>query len=299
MRNYLLTIISLLFFSGCFKPYTESKVTEESLLHLEIKGMIIDETAENLMKNIRKYAGDKRIKGVVIRVSSPGGAVGASQEIYTVIKEIREFYKKPVYVSGGSIVASGGVYSAMSADQIFISPGTLFGSIGVVMTFRNLSELIRWAKTDIYVLKAGEFKDGGNPFREMTLREREIFESLLDEVLNQFKEAISEGRGLNAEAVDRIADGRIFTGEQALDFGLVDKIGSFHDTVRELGKKVGLGSSPKLFHPMEENPFLKYFMGASKKSELAFIKKAFSRFLSLEQLSGTPLYIMPSYLSPQ
>ena len=298
---FVTLISSCLFFTGCFKPYSESKIKKDSLLSLEIKGMILDETAEKLMKTVRKYAGDKRIKGVILRISSPGGAVGASQEIYSLVKEIREFYKKPVFVSGGSVVASGGVYAAMSADKIFISPGTLFGSIGVIMTFKNFSELVRWAKTDVYVLKAGEFKDGGNPFREMTLREREIFENLLEGVLVQFKKAISEGRGLDMQVVDSFSDGRIFTGEDALDLGLVDHVGNFHEALKELGKITGLGSSPELFAPSDNHPLLKYFGGggASQKMNSGFISNIISQFLSLENLTGQPLYILPSYLNPQ
>ena len=301
MKNYLLLSLCILFsfcFSGCFTNYSEQKVKEAALLHLEIKGMILDETSEKFMKNVRKYAGNERIKGVILRINSPGGTVGASQEIYSTIKEIRNFYKKPVFVSGGSVVASGGVYSAMSASRIFINQGTLFGSIGVIMTFKNLSELVRWAKTDVYVLKAGEFKDGGNPFREMTLREREIFENLLDGILSQFKKAIAEGRNLDAQVVDSFSDGRIFTGEEALDMGLVDQIGGFNDAVKELGKLTGLGSSPKLFSPTEEHPILKYFGGATSNHN-HFVQKIFSQFLSLNRLAGQPLYVLPSYLIPQ
>ena len=301
MKNYFLLLFCILlplFFSGCFTNYSEQKVKGDSLLHLEIKGMILDETAEKFMKNVRKYAGDERVKGVVIRINSPGGTVGASQEIYSAVKEIRDFYKKPVFISGGSVVASGGVYSAMSASRIFVNQGTLFGSIGVIMTFKNLSELARWAKTDVYVLKAGEFKDGGNPFREMTLREREIFENLLDGILSQFKKAIAEGRNLSAQVVDSFSDGRIFTGEEALDMGLVDQIGGFNDAVKELGKLTGLGSSPKLFSPNEEHPILKYFGGgASNRNH--FVQKVFSQFLSFNHLAGQPLYVLPSYLIPQ
>ena len=291
-----LIIISL---SSCFNFYeTKKKVKSPSILFLEIKGIITSSTSEKFMENVREYAGKESIKGVLIRINSPGGTVGASQEINATVKEIREYYKKPVIVSGGDIVASGGVYSIMSADQILINSGTLFGSIGVLMQFQNLSELARWAKVEIYALKAGEFKDGGNPFREMTLRERELFENTLDTILDQFKDSIIKGRSLSEKIVDRIADGRIMTGEEALELGLVDEIGSFNEAVKVIGKITGLGSEPILFSPKTESPFAKYLGGSSAGSQ-SFLQKIINKFVTLNSISGQPLYILPSYISPQ
>ncbi len=289
----------IFFLTACFNLYgTKKKVKTNSILFLEIKGIITSATSEKFMEYVREYVSKESIKGVLIRVNSPGGTVGASQEINTTIKEIKDYYKKPVIVSGGDVVASGGVYSIMSADQILISPGTLFGSIGVLMQFQNLSELARWAKIEVYALKSGEFKDGGNPFREMTLRERELFENTLDTVLDQFKDAIIKGRNLDEKMVDRVADGRVMTGEEALELGLVDKIGSFNEAVKVIGKLSGLGSEPVLFSPSTESPFSKYF-GSSSSNTQSFLQKAISKFFTLSSISGQPLYILPSYLAPQ
>lgn len=298
IQKVFLILISLCL-TSCLNIYeSKKKVSKDSILFLEINGLITSAVSENFMGHVRDYASKDEIKGVLIRVNSPGGTVGASQEINRTVKDIKSYYKKPVVVSGGDVVASGGVYSIISADQIFLSPGTLFGSIGVLMQFQNLSELIRWAKIEIYALKAGEFKDSGNPFRGMTLRERELFENTLDTVLSQFKEAIVKGRGLEEKVVQDISDGRIMTGEEALELGLVDHIGSLNEAVRAIGQASGLGSDPKLFSPVSQSPFMKYFGGDGTQSQ-SFIERLAYKFFNLYSLSGHILYVWPSYLSPQ
>ena len=280
--------------SGCFNMYPAKKeVKEEAILSVKVQGILTSEVSEKFMSEVREYAGKNKIKGVLVRVETPGGTVGASQEINATIKEIREFYKKPVFVSGGDIVASGGVYAIMSADQIFLNPGTLFGSIGVLMQFTDVSELARWAKMDVYHLKSGEFKDSGTPFRKMTLRERELFENLLESVLDQFKAAVARGRGLEEKVVERLADGRIISGGEAVDLGLADTLGPFNAAVRAIGKKTGLGSAPKLFSPEEEFPFSLYLDSLLKPPSL---KQLFQKIPPLSSFSGQPLFLLPSHL---
>ena len=275
----------------------ERAVKENAILLLRIEGLITSELSEKFMEDVRKYAGKDKIKGVLIRVNSPGGTVGASQEVNSTILEIKTLYKKPVYVSGGDLVASGAVYSIVSADKIFVSHGTLFGSIGVLMQFSNMSELIRWAKMDIYNLKAGEFKDSGSPYRQMTLRERELFEELMDDTLDQFKSSIAEGRSMELKEVEEFADGRIFSGASALEFGLVDNLGTFNQAIREIGEKTGLGSDPHLFDPRAKTPYERFFENFSAKSS-SFLSRVFSLFNQMGQLSGQALYILPSYIAP-
>ena len=165
------------------------------------------------------------------------------------------------------------------------------------MEFHNYSELIRWAKMDIYHLKAGEFKDSGSPYRQMTLRERELFESLMENTLDQFKQAIVNGRKLDPKAVEIFSDGRIFSGKEAFELGLVDSIGSFNQAIRAIGEETGLGSDPHLFDPGAKTTYEKFFENFSGKSLL--FEKFFSIFNKFEKLSGQPLYILPSYVSPQ
>lgn len=299
-KNLFFCFVFCFFLSSClfdFGQMNQGKkdVKEDSIMVLNIKGVITNEMAEEFMKYIRDYTGEEKIKGVLVRVDSPGGAVGASQEINSAIREVREFYKKPVFVSGGGLVASGGVYSIMSADKIFVNKGVLFGSIGVLTEVHDYSELIQWAKMDIYYLKAGEFKDIKSSFRKMTLRERELLENLLANNLDQFKEAIIEGRKLSPEAVEAFADGRVFSGGEALEFGLVDALGSYNHAMRAIGEKTGLGSHPKLFDPWAKSSYEQFFERFSGKS-MSF-EKLFSRFMKLEKLSGQPLYMLPSYIS--
>ena len=299
-RNLPFFIILCLSLTACLDlneiQKKERTIKQNSILLLRIDGIITGELSERFMSHVRQYANKDRIKGVLIRVNSPGGTVGASQEINSAVLEIKKRYKKPVYVSGGNLVASGAVYSIVSASKIFVNPGTLFGSIGVLMQFSNVSDLIRWAKMDVYNLKAGEFKDSGSPLRKMTLRERELFEDLMDSTLDQFKSAIAEGRKIEMKEVEEFADGRLFSGSAALEFSLVDAMGNFNQALREIGEKTGLGSDPDLFDPGAKTPFEKLFEGVSAKSP--FLPQLFSKISQFEKLSGQVLYILPSYLAP-
>ena len=272
----------------------EKTIKQNSILLLRIEGIITGETSGQFMANIRKYADKERIKGVLIRVNSPGGTVGASQEINSTILEIKNRYKKPVYVSGGDLVASGAVYSIVSADKIFVNAGTLFGSIGVLMQFSNMEELLRWAKMEVYNLKAGEFKDSGSPLREMTLRERELFEELMENTLAQFKSSIVKGRKMEVKEVEKFADGRIFSGAEALEFGLVDTLGTFNQAIREIGERTGLSSDPDLFDPGAKTPYEKFFESLSIKTPL--LSQLFPKISQFDKLSGQMLYILPSYI---
>ena len=300
-RRPLFLFIFGLFLSGCFSPsvYHEPapmlKPKRDAVLSLSVTGVIGRKTAEGFMKRIRFYAGDEKIKGVLIRMDSPGGSVGASQEINAGIKAIRSLHKKPVIVSSGDMMASGAVLSAASADQIFVNPGTLFGSIGVIGQFENLEELLRFAKVDVYNIKSGEFKDSGSPHRKMTLREREMFESMMGALHGQFKQALVEGRGLKPELVERVSDGRVFTGEEAVKLGLADQAGNFNEAVRAIGKLSGLGSNPYLFTPQERGAFFKDFKDYFESSLL--LNLAGRIFSQPAGLRGKPLFILPSYLT--
>ncbi len=170
------------------------------------------------------------------------------------------------------------------------------------MFFQNLSELMKWAKMDNYVIKTGEFKDSGSPFRKMTLREREIFENLLEDTLDQFKRSIAQGRGLEIDEVDVYADGRVFTGEQALEMNLVDKIGNFREALEDLGYLTRLGPEPELFEPPTENKFFKYLFSNSKYSNNLFSQlftKISSELFLMSSLVGRPLYLLPSFIQSE
>jgi len=246
---------------------------------LEVNGVILN--SKKILKRLKKLEDSKKIKSIVLRVNSPGGAVAPSQEIYEALKKV----KKPVVTSMDSLAASGGYYISCGTKKIFANPGTLTGSIGVIMEFANLKKLYEWAKVERYAIKTGKFKDTGSDHREMTPEEREFMQNLVDNVLLQFKTAVSQGRGLSMSAVTPVADGRIFTGEQAKQLKLVDEIGTLDDAVKEAAKLAGLSEEdPKVYYPEEpKKSMLEYLMDsrggddeeeASTTSILGMIGKA-------------------------
>lgn len=224
---------------------------------VDIKGVIMD--SKKTVEQLDELSDDQQIKGVVVRVNSPGGSVAPSQEIYETIKKIGN--KKPVYVSMSSVAASGGLYVSLGAKKIFANPGTITGSIGVIMQFADLSKLFQWAKVNPYNIKTGRFKDIGSPNREMTAEEKAILQSMIDNVLGQFRRAVATARSLPMEKIVEISDGRIFSGEQAKQAKLVDELGGFSDTVDALAKDVGIQGKPTLFYPRKKHSVLEAVLG--------------------------------------
>jgi protease IV len=194
-----------------------------------------------------KLRKDDGIKAIVLRINSPGGSVGATQEIY---REVRKTSKdKRVVASMGDVAASGGYYVAAGADRIVANPGTITGSIGVIMHFARFEELLKKIGVNLSVIKTGEFKDIGSPHREMTEREKELIKSLIADIQDQFVDGVAEGRHLSVEKVREIADGRIFSGAQAKELGLVDVLGNFHDAVEAAKKMAGIKGEVTLVYP--------------------------------------------------
>lgn len=218
--------------------------TGDKVALLSIEGVILD--SKIYLESITSIKKDKNIKALVLRINSPGGAVGPSQEIYSEILKLREVM--PVIASLGSVAASGGYYIACSADKILTNPGTITGSIGVIAQFVNYKELLKWAKMDVEVLKSGKFKDSGSPLRDLTPEERAYLQSTIDNVHAQFKRAVSETRGLTPKEVDKIADGRIFTGEQAINLKLVDEIGTMNDAIEAAAALGNIEGEPYVTH---------------------------------------------------
>lgn len=214
---------------------------------VKINGAIME--SQRTLKALKEFEEDTSVKAVILRINSPGGAVGPSQEIYDAVKRVRK--TKPVVASFESVAASGGYYIAVAAEKIISNPGTLTGSIGVIMDFANLGELYKWAKVDRYNLKSGKFKDAGSETRPMTAEERELMQGLIDNVYQQFLHAVADGRKLPVEKVRPYADGRVLSGDQAFQLGLVDKLGGLDvaiDTVKELAK-IGEKQKVNLVYP--------------------------------------------------
>lgn len=212
---------------------------------VKIEGIITDSASIN--ESIRRFAKDENIKAIVLRINSPGGGVGPSQEIYEEVKKLRD--TKVVVASIGAVGASGGYYIACGADKIVANPGSITGSIGVIMEFLNLKELIEKLGMKGMVVKSGPLKDVGNPLRDMTEEERELLKTLIDNIHYQFVDAVADGRKLERSKVEVIADGRIFSGEQAKELGLVDILGNFYDAIEVSAKISGIKGEPRLVYP--------------------------------------------------
>lgn len=219
---------------------------------VEIKGEITE--SDEAVKQLHEFLRDDAIKAVVVRVDSPGGAVAPSQEIYTEVRRLAE--KKHLVVSMGGVAASGGYYLSAPADRIYANPGTLTGSIGVISQIPNVAEITDKLGFQMNVVKSGAAKDVGNPFRPFTPEDRAIFQSMIDNVYQQFVRAVAEGRNLPEEKVREIADGRVFTGEEAKGYGLVDELGNFRDAVSAAAEMAGIEGEPQLVYPPEEKEFV-------------------------------------------
>jgi protease-4 len=213
---------------------------------VEVEGMIVD--AEEILRDLKAHRENPLVRAVVIRINSPGGVVAPTQEIYQAVQRVREA-GKPVVASLGSVAASGGYYIAAAANEIYANPGTLTGSIGVIMQLANVESLMKKIGVEWVVVKAGAFKDLGNVGRPMTPEERRVLQALLDDVHGQFIAAVAEGRKLDRAEVVRFADGRVFTGTQAQSLKMVDKLGGFEDAIDAAGRLAGLAAPPRVLLP--------------------------------------------------
>ena len=209
---------------------------------VEVHGVI--ENSSDVVRQLRKYAKDSSVPVVVLHINSPGGGAAASQEIYEEVNKLREKGKK-VVASMGSVAASGGYYVACAADTIVANPATLTGSIGVIFQFPVAEELFKKIGLKFEVVKRGEIKDIGSMNRSMTKRERKSLQSVVDDTYDQFVDVVAESREMEREEVVKIADGSIFTGRQARELGLVDKLGNLQDAIGIAGEMVGMEEYPK------------------------------------------------------
>jgi len=213
---------------------------------VRIEGLLTD--SRTIVQDLKAMGEDTGIRAIVIRVDSPGGGVAASQEIYDEIVRVRDG-GTPIVVSMGSVAASGGYYVACPGDSILANPGTITGSIGVIMEFAQFQELFGKIGIDFDVVKSGEFKDIGSMSRPLTEGERALLQSTVDDIHTQFVETIAAEREMDTEAVRRLADGRIMSGRQALEAGLVDRLGSLQIALAVAGRMGGIEGEPKVQEP--------------------------------------------------
>jgi protease-4 len=258
---FVLTGIFFLFLAGIsllisslisHSPKTDIFTKKDGVGIIELKGLIV--SSEQILKHLTELRNSPNVKSIVLRIDSPGGAVGASQEIYAEVKRTSEV--KPVVASMGSMGASGGYYAALGADNIIANPGTMTGSIGVIVKFPNLESLYEKIGYKSEVIKSGPLKDVGASNRPLSDEERNLMQDLIDNVYTQFVRDIAASRSMPEETIYDLADGRIYSGEQALEVGLIDSLGNFTDAITLAADLGGLDTKdPQLIYPKVERKF--------------------------------------------
>jgi len=211
---------------------------------LRVEDVILD--SQIYLESIESITKDDNVKALVVRIDSPGGSVGPSQEIYSELKELGK--ELPIVASIGGVGASGGYYIACAAEKIYANPGAITGSIGAIAQFASYEKLLDWAKVDIEVIKSGKYKDVGSPFREMNEADKQYIQDLIDNVYSQFKSTVADSRHLDTKQIDKVADGKIYTGEQALNLKLIDELGTINDAISMAGDLGGIEGEPEVIY---------------------------------------------------
>ena len=260
----LIVVIGAVFFLLIARTLVQGGSIGDKVAVIDITGAI--SRTQTTIDQIHKYRDDQTIKAIVLRINSPGGSVAPVQEIYSELEKL----EKPIVASMGSTAASGGYYIAAIADEIFANPGTLTGSIGVIMQFTKIKGLYEKIGLEQQVVKSGRFKDTGSPVRDLTDEERELLQATLDDVHNQFIDAVSEGRQehLTREEIVALADGRIFSGQQALEHKLVDQLGNLPDAIERAGELGGIEGKPKVVRTERKTSMLERLLGPTGKENL-------------------------------
>ncbi len=294
-------VLGIIFFVMMFLAsfFTGSKKTAKTLpmvgtgkvALVKVEGVLT--ASAPIVEELNDYAEDPSIKAIVLRIDTPGGGVVVSQEIYNAVQNAKKDGKK-VVASMGTVAASGGYYVAAAADKIIANPGTLTGSIGVIMQFAVIEKLLDKIGVKGNVIKAGEYKDAGSPFRDMAPQERKLLQSVIDDVHNQFIEAVvkgrngalAEGRKLTIDEVRAVADGRILTGKQAYDLRLVDELGDLADSIRKAGDLAGIKGKPQVIEKKKKIPFFEYL----KEESATWIADVLTQGLGRSTVSLQYLY---------
>lgn len=268
-----LTGLLLLSFIGLVSGKSASLPLGEKIGVIEVNGIIA--SSKKTIERITDFRDEGSIKAIVLRVDSPGGGVGPSQEIYREVQKLAAV--KPVVVSMGGVAASGGYYIAAPATRVLANPGTITGSIGVIMEFTNVEDLMGKVGLKSLVVKSGTHKDIGSPVRTMTGEDRQILQGLIDDVHQQFVTAVATGRHLEEKEVRLLADGRIFSGRQALDLGLVDQLGNLEDAVDVAAELAGITGKPRTVYPRDERPrILEYIIQETLAQTLDMVREPLS-----------------------
>jgi protease-4 len=252
-----ITFFVLIYALGMFKGGRSSFSRHEKVGIVLIEGVISD--SSGIVDQIDDFSSDDGVRAVVLRIDSPGGGVAASQEIYQAVHQLRK--KKTVVTSMGSVAASGGYLIATASERIVANPGTITGSISAVMHFADIQELMKKVGVRSSVVKSGKFKDIGSPVRDMTAEERQLIQGIVDDIYDQFVRTISENRKIPLDNIIKIADGRIFSGRQALQLKLLDELGGLQDAVLIAGRLSGIEGKPEIIYATKKKAgLLKYLV---------------------------------------
>jgi protease IV len=227
----------------------EMTLSTNKVAVIPIEGEILD--SRETLDLLRKYAGNSTVKAIVMRINSPGGAIAPSQEIYSEIRKTRQKSGKPIVASLDSVGASGGYYIAAGCDEIVANPGSITGSIGVILDWMEVDDLVHWAKMRRETITSGAMKAAGSPFRQLTDAERQYLQRIVLQLHQQFVKAVAEGRTgkITEQQVAQLADGRVFTGEEALSLKLIDRLGNLDDAVTLAARKAGVRGEPSMIYP--------------------------------------------------
>jgi protease-4 len=264
---------AMLFFYVLFmSPSDEEEVSYGSggkVAIVELQGTIV--SSEDVVRQLKKFGDDNSVKAILLRVDSPGGGVAASQEMYEEVKKVRAH--KPVIASMGSVAASGGYYVSCGATRVVANRGTLTGSIGVISEFFRFDPMLDKVGVNVNTIKSGKLKDAGSPYRKMTDVDKKYFQDLMDDVHRQFISVVEHERKLGHDEVVELADGRAFTGEQALSLRLVDTIGTYEDAVGIAAKLAGIKGKPTIVKERKHKlTFFDVLFGQSKISDVLNLK---------------------------
>jgi protease-4 len=247
---FLLAAFSLVYFTLRSQQKESFGGFGDKIAVVDLEGVIL--SPKEMVEQLRKYGDDSSIKAIVIHVNSPGGGAAASEEIYREVLRIRDVNKKRIVASIETVGASGAYYVSSATNKIFADNASIVGSIGVIAEWYNYEELLKWAKLQAIVLKAGEFKDTGSPVRQMTPAERAYMQGLIDNMHTQFIHSVAEGRHMKDVEIQPLADGKVWTGEQAMPLKLIDQIGDFRAAIQDTAKSVGIKGEPTLVRPEKD-----------------------------------------------
>jgi protease IV len=244
---FVVAVFTLVYFSFSTRDEESFSGFGSKIGVVDLEGAIL--SPKQTVKQLKQFADDDSIKAIIIHVNSPGGGVAASEEIYREVKRIRDEKKKRIVASIETVGASGAYYIASATNKIYADKGSIVGSIGVIAEWVNYGELLKWAKLNAITMKAGEFKDTGSPTRDMTPAEREYFQGMIDNMHTQFIQAVAEGRHAKPDGIRAIANGKVWTGEEALPLKLVDELADFEGAVKDTARAVNISGEPSLVWP--------------------------------------------------